>query len=129
MIVDSGTTAMFLPTYLANQINKAFNPPAICDNGGNCYVSCNAVAPQLTFRIGTSSIPINPVDLVLDNVVFSADDPEENYLPDNWNRVCSSGVSPSGPSSFYVLGDVFLKNVVAVFDVGASQMRFGVRSS
>jgi hypothetical protein len=28
----------------------------------------------------------------------------------------------------YVLGDVFLKNVVAVFDIGASEMKFAAHN-
>ena len=34
-----------------------------------------------------------------------------------------TGIQP-GAKNYAVLGDVFLKNVVAVFDIGAEEMKF-----
>ena len=52
---------------------------------------------------------INAADLILDS-----------------DGSCFTGIDDGGEGP-YILGDVFLKNVVAVFDVGASEMRFAAR--
>jgi dihydroxyacetone kinase DhaKLM complex PTS-EIIA-like component DhaM len=41
---------------------------------------------------------------------------------------CITGIDDGGAlgtGELYILGDIFLKNVVAVYDVGAAEMRFG----
>lgn len=40
---------------------------------------------------------------------------------------CISGLSDGGTYAPYVLGDVFMKNVLTVFDVGAGELRFRSR--
>lgn len=40
---------------------------------------------------------------------------------------CMSGINDGGDNAPYVVGDVFLKNVVVVFDVGATELRFRAR--
>ena len=45
----------------------------------------------------------------------------------NGRGTCIPGVSDAGAAGFSILGDVFLENVLAIFDVGASEMRFAVR--
>jgi hypothetical protein len=54
---------------------------------------------------------INPADLIYRDLM----DPMTGY--------CAVAIA-SGGSGPYILGDVFLQNVVAVFDVGAAQLRF-----
>lgn len=57
-------------------------------------------------------LEINPVDLKL------------LAGKDEFGRdLCISGVTDGGAGP-YILGDTFLKNVVAVFDIGAGMMRF-----
>lgn len=58
---------------------------------------------------------INPADMLYHDLI----DPLTGY--------CAISVA-SGGSGPYILGDAFLQNVVAVFDVGAAQMRFYSRS-
>lgn len=123
MIVDSGTTLMYLPDEIADAINFAYDPPAECDNYGNCFVECSAKAPRISVKINGTDFYINPKDMIVDNV-----DTTQVVTPPNIKHPCSSGVGPAG-NGMYVLGEVFLKNVLAVFDVGAGMMRFAAREN
>lgn len=105
-IVDSGTTLFYAPTATAKALNSLFSPKATL-SGGTYTVACNAKVPALSIKIGGTSFAINGTDLILQ-------DP---------SGTCVSGIQDGG-SGPYILGDVFLNNVVAVFDVGAAQMRF-----
>ncbi|KAI9696907.1 MAG: hypothetical protein M1820_007982 [Bogoriella megaspora] len=112
-IVDSGTTLMYLPSDLAHSINSQFNPPADYDEDYELWnVDCNAIAPDLSLVIGGKTFTIYGADLVVQSTT---------------SDYCSSGVQEA-IAPFGILGDVFLKNVVAVFDVGNSQMRFAART-
>jgi len=113
-IVDSGTTLLYLPNHIAEAINAAFNPPAVySEYEGVFEVDCNATAPSVAVRIGGEDFYINGKDLLLTG---------ESGL-DPFTGLCLTGVQP-GFEAPYILGDVFLKNVVAVFDVGKGEMRF-----
>ena len=50
----------------------------------------------------------------------------EDLILHNEDGTCLSGVADAGLGSS-ILGDVFLRNVLAVFDVGAKEMRFAAR--
>ncbi|KAF2433961.1 acid protease [Tothia fuscella] len=107
-IVDSGTTLAYLPTNVAKTLNGLFTPKARLDPSQGAYVvNCNAKAPSLGVKIGGTTFNINPADMVLR-------DP---------SGLCISGIQDGGSGPF-ILGDVFMQNVVAVFDVGAAEMRF-----
>jgi len=112
LIVDSGTTLIYLPTGIANAVNALFVPPAVYDpNQGAYVVQCSARAPKFGVMIGKQIFYINALDMVLPS----------------GNGTCISGVDDAGTGGLSILGDVFLKNVLAVFDVGASEMRFAAR--
>ncbi|KKY24102.1 putative aspartic-type [Phaeomoniella chlamydospora] len=116
-IVDSGTTLNYIPTTSAATFNSLFSPPAFLDEG-YYYVSCNATAPSFNVYITSNTsayYPTNPYDLILD--IDEGD-------------ICLSGVQDGGEpgdGNVFILGDVFLKNVLAVFDVGNEEMRFAKR--
>jgi aspergillopepsin I len=112
-IIDSGTTLNHLPTNTARAINSLFSPKAT-QTDGVWVVACNARAPQFGVRIGGQNFMINPVDMI---------------FKDETTGLCVSAIQDGGaaPGPF-VLGDQFLNNVVAVFDVGAAQMRFAPHS-
>ncbi|KAL8685592.1 MAG: hypothetical protein Q9218_007666 [Villophora microphyllina] len=112
--VDSGTTLIFLPARTASKINQLFVPPAQFNfNTGEYSVDCNAKAPNFGVLIGGHTFPINPKDLIVKTQVAGN---------------CITGITSSaGASHPVVLGDVFLRNVLAVFDVGAGEMRFSGR--
>ena len=79
---------------------------------------CNATAPDnISIQIGGTEFPINTLDL------FTPYDVD--------GQICISPFIPSGSltSDVYILGDIFMVNVVSVFDVGAAQMRFAERSN
>lgn len=118
-IVDSGTTLNYYPTSVANAINAAFVPPAIySEEEGVNIVPCNATAPKTGVKIAGQTLWINPLDLILETT------------DEDGNTICISGVVDGGSDladDLYILGDVFQKNVVTVFDVGAGQMRFAAR--
>ena len=113
VIIDSGTTLIFLPTEIADSVNALFDPPAVySDDEGAYVVDCSAKTPEFGVAIGSQTFFINGQDLILDN----------------GDGTCISGVDDAG-DSLSILGDVFLKNVLAVFDVGAGEMRFAARES
>ncbi|KAL8716451.1 MAG: hypothetical protein Q9220_000358 [cf. Caloplaca sp. 1 TL-2023] len=111
--VDSGTSLTFLPSRMSSAINQLFEPPALYNrNTGEYSVDCSAKAPQVGITIGGCTFSINPADMI---------------LPDN-DGGCITGVTNT-PSGFRraVLGDTFLRNVLAVFDVGNLLMAFAAR--
>jgi hypothetical protein len=113
VIIDSGTTLLFLPANITRSINSLWSPPAEYNDSSQTYfVQCNALAPRVGVQIDSQTFWVSPKDLVQDAGIGT--------------RTCMSGVQP-GNDGISVLGDVFLKSVVAVFDVGAGEMRFAAR--
>ncbi|KAL8665996.1 MAG: hypothetical protein Q9202_001733 [Teloschistes flavicans] len=111
--VDSGTSLIFLPSTTASRINKLFDPPAQFDFfTGEYQVSCDAKPPSFGVLIGGHTFSINPKDLIVKT---------QN------NGGCITGITNGQVNHPAVLGDVFFRNVLAVFDVGADQMRFSGR--
>ena len=112
VLIDSGTTVNYLPQTIADAVNKLFEPAATYNNQIGYYtVPCNAKAPEFGVKIGTETFYVNPQDMV---IKLSA-------------STCISGVSATGAGGNSILGHAFLKNVLAIFDVGASEMRFAAR--
>lgn len=112
VVIDSGTTANYLPPTIANAVNALFEPPAVYNSGlGYFTVPCNGKAPEFGVKIGLETFYVNPKDMII---------PLSDTL-------CITGVSRTGPGGNSVLGHTFLKNVLAIFDVGASEMRFAAR--
>lgn len=109
-IVDSGTSLIYLPQVQVLYINAAFDPPSTVDqNTGYDVIPCNATAPEFGIVIGGTTFYINGEDMILDL--------------DLGGGMCASGVQ-NGGGAVNILGDVFLRNVIAVFDVGSAEMRF-----
>ena len=99
------------------RVNALYNPPAEYNPYVGAYeVDCNAKPPAISVRIGGVDLSINPADMILNT--------PGGY--DSDTRKCITTIQPSS-SSTLILGDAFLKSVVAVFDVGAAQMRFASR--
>ncbi|KAH7173695.1 aspartic peptidase domain-containing protein [Fusarium flagelliforme] len=111
-VVDTGTTMMYIPPPLAEAIAKAFDPPATyMPQWGSYFVNCKAIPPHFAVIISGVHFWINPADLIYQELI------------DQSNGKCALAISTGG-SGPYILGDVFLQNVVAVFDVGGAEMRF-----
>ena len=111
VIIDSGTTLIYLPGFLSDVINAAFDPPVLYDQEAGSYVTdCGAAVPTLGVTIGGVTFIVDPEDMVFEQ-----------------DGTCYSGVQ-WGAGGPFVLGDVFLRGVVSVFDVGAGEMRFVQRA-
>lgn len=78
---------------------------------GAYFTACDAKAPIIAIIIKGSRFYINPVDLIYRNMV------------DPLTGLCMTGIA-SGGTGPYILGDVFLQNVLAIFDVGSAKMKF-----
>ncbi|KAK5118234.1 hypothetical protein LTR85_008214 [Meristemomyces frigidus] len=113
VIVDSGTTLVYLPERVADDVNALFDPPSVYIEEEGVYENyCDAVPPTFAIRINGTDFYISGAELLLTG--------ELGY--DEYTGGCVTGVQPM--DGIYILGDVFLKNVIAVFDIGASEMRF-----
>ncbi|EGZ71049.1 acid protease [Neurospora tetrasperma FGSC 2509] len=111
-IVDSGTTLCYLPSAEAQQINTAFNPPAIyLWMYGAYFTSCDAIVPRVGVILGGKTFYLNPVDLINQDMV------------DPLTGLCMTAIADGGAGP-YILGDVFMQNALTVFDVGRGKMRF-----
>ncbi|KAL8921815.1 MAG: hypothetical protein Q9208_005572 [Pyrenodesmia sp. 3 TL-2023] len=112
--IDSGTSLIFLDAELADQVNQQFDPPAYMNGLTAMYdVDCAAKPPRFGVVIANHTFYINPKDMIIQH-----DDGD-----------CITGITKGSRFGGAILGDVFLKNVVAVFDVGASEMRFAAREN
>ncbi|CAN8104402.1 unnamed protein product [Discula destructiva] len=111
-IIDTGTTLAYLPTELADAINAAFEPAAEYDfMFGAYFTTCDAVAPRVAVVIDGTQFWLNPKDLMI------------RHLKNPLSGLCMTTIA-NGGSGPYILGDVFLHNVLAVFDVDNSIMQF-----
>ncbi|KAH8885040.1 acid protease [Thozetella sp. PMI_491] len=111
-IIDTGTTLCYLPPRLALAINQAFKPPGVyLWMYGAYFTSCTARAPTVAVILNKTPFFINPMDLIYRN------------LKDPLTGLCMTGIA-NGGSGPYILGDVFMQNVMATYDIGKSQMRF-----
>ncbi|CAK4031190.1 aspartic-type endopeptidase [Lecanosticta acicola] len=110
-IVDSGTSLIYVPNNVASSVAEAFNPPATWD-GSNMYyyVACNATAPVFGVGITQKVFYVNPEDMIVQI----------------GSNTCVSVVQPN-LSGLSILGSAWMKNVLAVFDIGSEQMRFAAR--
>ncbi|KAL9608140.1 MAG: hypothetical protein Q9167_007007 [Letrouitia subvulpina] len=111
-VIDSGTMINYLPTNMSESVNSLFDPPAVLNEKKGIFeVPCHASAPRFGVHIGHQTFYINPQDMIVHND----------------GGTCHTAISSSIFTDLAILGDVFLKNVLAVFDVGAGEMRFAAR--
>lgn len=121
VIVDSGYSTNVLPPSLVNLFYDAFDElPRLVDiRGGGTMLAapCDATVPSFGVQIGgqafemtREAVLVSRLNTTVDGVVM-----------------CGLGIQP-GIEEAGALGDTFLSSVVAVFDIGASEMRFAQRS-
>jgi len=116
--LDTGADLIYLPTPIANFLASKYSPPAAphleYEEGGNYPIPCNAKPPGFAFKINGTIFPVDKRDMIyeVDGKCFAG-------IADGFN-------DPS--SAPWVAGDVFLRNVVAQFDLGKLEMRFASRS-
>ncbi|ORY71164.1 aspartic peptidase domain-containing protein [Pseudomassariella vexata] len=116
MIVDTGTTLNYFPSDIAFSINSLFSPPAEY-NGGTFAVLCDATPPTVEIGIGGKLFQIAPSSLILPETKQSNIDGD----------YCLTGIATG--SNVLILGDVFLQEMLAVFDVSdKKELKFAMRT-
>jgi len=111
-IVDSGTSLLLADNdTVAAPVAAAFNPPGVWDDYyGVWSVLCDATPPVFGVSVAGKIFYVNGADMILQIS----------------QTECESGVQPGG-QGVLILGDVWMKNVLCVFDLGAEMMRFAAR--
>ncbi|KAI0344446.1 acid protease [Trametopsis cervina] len=108
-ILDTGTTLNYLPSEVAKAYNAKFVPPARFDEDEGLYlVDCNAKVPAFSAVIGGKTFVVDTRDNILPNPGAEG------------SFKCISGTQDGGEvadGSIFILGDVFLHNVVSTFDI------------
>ncbi|KAJ4298871.1 hypothetical protein N0V90_004114 [Kalmusia sp. IMI 367209] len=120
MILDSGTTLLYLPDTTADLIANMFVPPARYSSASNTYITdCDADMPRFGVVVGGTTFWVNAEDMMNPTTVTR-----------NGTHVrrgdCTLAVQRQEDRDA-VLGDTFLKNVVVVFDIGTSEVRLAGR--
>ncbi|USP76635.1 hypothetical protein yc1106_03909 [Curvularia clavata] len=115
-IIDTGTSFILMPSADAKAIHTPIKDMA--QNGESFFVPCDTTA-SLAFSFNKQSYNISSKDWIGDKV--------EN----DSRNLCRSNII--GRQTFgehqWLVGDVFLKNVYAVFDFEGKRVGFGVKSS
>lgn len=114
-ILDTGTTLIYVPTHVAKAYNDAFDPPAKYRRDEDTYyVDCAATAPPFAVTIDGVKFRITAEDAIL-----RIGDGE-----------CMSGIQDGGSpgdGNLFILGDAFLHNVVATFNVRGNEVTLHAR--
>lgn len=106
--LDTGSPAIYTSDDIANDIATKYDPPGVWNTANQVYItSCGAKPPSFSVTIGGQEFPVNPVDLLSGDVGNSA----------------ASCQIPIIGGTAKVLGGVFLRNVLAVFDWETEQIR------
>ncbi|EIN11159.1 acid protease [Punctularia strigosozonata HHB-11173 SS5] len=118
-VLDTGTALSFIPTPIVQAVVEKFVPSATVQDDV-FFVDCNATAPAFAVTIAGIEFAVDPKDLIL-----------PGGIDDDGNDICISGVQDGGPDNggdIFILGDTFLHNVVASFDVGANVVHVSQRT-
>ncbi|KAK6969102.1 acid protease, partial [Favolaschia claudopus] len=106
-ILDTGAPTNEVPSRVAAAFNALFIPPATLNENSRYVVECNATAPTFTVVIGGKEFTVDPRDQII-----AGKDADGN-------KVCYSGTQDGGPDvpgNNFILGNVFLHNVVTTFN-------------
>lgn len=118
-IIDTGTTWSYITNETVQTIARFMQPPAVWSPPDSAWINlCNATVPQVNIRINGTDLPISKRDVLLDGFQGQVNDTTTLC----WLGYQPSNVSAAGGSSPYLLGDTFLRNVLAVHDVGNLRM-------
>jgi aspergillopepsin I len=113
-VADTGTSLLLVSPDVA----KAFYsevPGAKISDGGYVY-PCNTSLPTLALGVGDQySVVLEPEALT-----YAVDS-----VAQDGTLICSGGVQSCENGQFQVFGDVFLKSVFTVFDLGGPSLQFG----
>ena len=117
VIIDSGTTYAYLPRPIVLNYAVQFDAP-VGRFQGMYWAPCNSTVPQFGVTIGGKTFFLDPSNLLQKEVTQTRS--YEGLQVD----LCLIGLMDTIPNGPYILGDMFLNNLVTVFDVGNSEMRF-----
>nr|GAT51413.1 acid protease [Mycena chlorophos] len=115
-ILDTGTTLNYVPSPVAKAYNELFVPKATFDEASGLYfVDCHpTTVPEFNVTLGGKHFPIDARDQVLNG-----------GTDENGNEVCISGTQDGGKATadnVFILGDVFLHNVVPTFNIKTNEV-------
>ncbi|CZR50205.1 uncharacterized protein PAC_00077 [Phialocephala subalpina] len=114
-VIDSGSSYNLLPSQVAKSILDLYDPAAYPSSfNPNVYVvNCNSKPPRLGLKIGGEMFRHNGEDMIFQG---------------HPGGVCMPSVQPNTLAwGENILGLPFLKNVVALFDVENTVMRFAAK--
>ena len=101
-------------------MNQAYSPPAVFDEQiGAWLVDCRAIPPKFGITIRGTPVYMAPEDMILE--------PRTPEMFAQFGDRCICANQDTG-RAVSLLGEAFLKSFVAVFDVGAAEMRFAAHS-
>ncbi|CAG8567486.1 826_t:CDS:2 [Paraglomus occultum] len=106
-MLDTGTSLIFTSPTIADQINTALGLGGHFSSQAQAYIiPCDAKPPDMTFTFGTASFTVPGRDLVVSLT----------------RGVCNSAITPGDPGDgvSFLVGDTFLKNNYAYFDMDGS---------
>ncbi|XP_034665050.1 lysosomal aspartic protease [Drosophila subobscura] len=112
-IVDSGTSLIAAPTSAFNKINKILG--CTVTSSGECWMKCSKKVSDVTFVIGGKKF------------VMAGNKLKLKVRTTKGNTICISAVSDMG-TSFWILGDAFIRQFCTVFDVTRSRIGFAASS-
>ena len=122
IIVDSGTTLIYLPDEIADYIASLFQPAAQLNPNTQLYiVDCDAAAPRVGVTLGGQTYFISTDDLM--NKGSGAVGGTMNGAG---RGECVLAIQQAAGAAA-VLGDSWLKNVLVVFDLGENKIRIASR--
>lgn len=119
VIVDSGYSTNILPPSLIKALYGAFEtPPKLVEiQGATLFAApCDAKVPSFGIQIGGHVFEQSAQEVLIQSANSTV----------NGTSFCALGSQP-GIEEAGALGVTFLSSVVAVFDIGASEMRFAPR--
>ena len=110
-MLDSGTTLIYFPPDVADAIAALFSPPAVFNLGSELYiVDCDAASPRVGVIVGGKSFFIN-VDDLMNRGPGAVGGPGVGA----GHGECALAVQRAQGGA--VLGDAFLRNVLAIFNL------------
>lgn len=109
MIADTGTTLIYLDLPLVKDYYSQVKSIKYESASDAWLYDCNEELPDLGVNVGGYMATIKGADM--------------KYAEENGE--CMAGVQ-AGPGKFQIMGDIFLKQMFAVFDGNPSKERFGI---
>lgn len=120
VLLDSGTTLMYLPDDITKSIYKQFHAATDTSSGSViAYVPCGLAHEDKTIDFTFSGIQVS---VPFNEIVLPSNGPDGSGLQFNdGTAACVFGISPNGggPS---VLGDTFLRSAYVVYDLANNQI-------